>query len=94
MRKAHFVKQLCRVIGKNSQINAIDIGVPQGSSLGPVLFLAYINDLPKVIENCNVAMYAGDTGLYLRCASLAQLMKPLTKILRALIIGLKGTSYR
>ena len=66
-------KQLCRVNGTDSQVNAVNIGVPQGSCRGPPLFLVYINDLPKVIEYCTVAMYAYDTGLYLRGASLAQL---------------------
>ena len=66
-------KQFCRVNGTDSQVNAVNIGVPQGSCLGPLLFFVYINDLPKVIENCTVAMYADDTDLYYRGASLAQL---------------------
>ena len=83
-------KQFCRVNGTDSQVNAVNIGVPQGSYLGLLLFLVYINDLPKVIQNCTDAIYADDTGLYYRGASLAQL----NEILRALTIGLKGTSYR
>ena len=56
-------KQFCGVNGTDSQVNAISIGVLQGSCFGPLLFLVYINDLPKVIENCTVAMYADDIGL-------------------------------
>ena len=51
--------------GKSSQEYPVNAGVPQGSILGPTLFLLYINDLRDVI--CDNAIYADHFTLYSRC---------------------------
>ena len=57
-------KQYTRVNGVDSSIQELKIGVPQGSCLGPLLFLIYINDLPRALKISRMSMFADDTCLY------------------------------
>ena len=52
--------------GKSSQEYPVNAGVPQGSILGPTLFLLYVNDLPDDVI-CNILICADDTTLYSQC---------------------------
>ena len=66
-------KHFPRVNGVDSSVEGIDISVPQGSCLGPLLFLIYINDLPQAVWKSNVSMYADDTSLCHQSSDITQL---------------------
>ena len=61
-------KQRVVLNGNLSKWNAIQSGVPQGSVLGPLLFLIYINDLPDNLQS-NVKLFADDSSLFTRVSS-------------------------
>ena len=56
-------KQYLHVDGFNSSCESVKCGVPQGSVLGPLLFLLYINDLPNCV-NAGITFFADDTNIF------------------------------
>ena len=61
------------VNGESSNWSPVTSGIPQGSVLGPVLFLVYINDLPLDVRKSKVALFADDTKLYNTVSTPAQI---------------------
>ena len=55
--------QVCQVNGKLSLSRNIITGIPQGSILGPLLFLIYVNDFPNCLTNTECDMFADDTQI-------------------------------
>ena len=78
-------RQCCRVNGITSNFENITCGVPQGSCLGPLLFLLYINDMPCVLKCSKVTMYTDDSSL----AHSAKDVKDITSTINAELENLK-----
>ena len=63
-------KQRVVIGNESSDLKVVDSGVPQGSILGPILFVLFINDLPQGLSNgTNLALYADDTKIWRRIHS-------------------------
>ena len=82
--------QYVSINGYESGLAAINCGVPQGSVLGPLLFLLYINDLNQAIKFCKVHHFADDTNLLCLSNSIKKLSKLVNADLKHLLNWLNG----
>jgi hypothetical protein len=57
-------RQKTRINEAESTAIQNDLGVPQGSILGALLFILYINDIGDVVQRANINLFADDTMIY------------------------------
>ena len=73
--------QTVNIRGTHADFKSINIGVPQGSILGPLLFIIYINDLPDIDTSCNFFIYADDTAVFFKHHNPDALQKKINTII-------------
>ena len=83
-------KQYTRVNGVDSSIQEMKIGVPQGSRLGPLLFLIYISDLPRALKISRMSVFADDKRLYHQSSDISLLNEAINEDLTYVDNWLKG----
>ena len=71
--------QYVSVNGNTSKTLEVTCGVPQGSVLGPLLFLIYINRLPKVSNKTYFFLFADDTNIYYESSDILEIQKTVNK---------------
>ena len=82
-------KQFTYINNTKSTIRDINYGVPQGSVLGPLFFILYINDIQFVDNPNNIRLFADDTGIFLSHKNLNELIENSKYILKRLSLWFK-----
>ena len=83
-------KQCCKVNGRVSKLQHIKCGVPQGSCLGTLLFLIYVNDLPFALNRTKATMFADDASISYSSRSVTDLTQVINTDLDSIRLWLQG----
>ena len=95
-------EQFVSVGGKNSSKTSITYGVPQGSILGPLLFVIYINDMPGIANFAKFILYVDDANIIVTGHNLLEIEEKLSRLSilllkwvndNGLLLNLRKTNY-
>jgi len=95
-------EQFVSVNGKDSTNKQIKFGVPQGSILGPLLFVIYINDIPEIYKFAKFILYADDANIIVTGRTMAEIIEHVESLAKVLVgwvssnglaLNLKKTKY-
>ena len=68
-------KQFCSVIRCESTVREVTCGIPQGSCLGPLLFILYLNDFEECLQFSRASIYADDIHVTAASSDIEEVMQ-------------------
>ena len=83
-------KQFVSINGTFSMTKSMEFGVPQGSILGPLLFIIYINDIPETACFAKFILYADDANIIITADTIESINIQLNDLINSLVVWVRA----